>query len=135
MKIRYKFIITFIIIGTIYAIMLNLGLLEDDDDTPDEIRDQISELATSDYEFISIRDNGAEYHIILNLLNQPRSSSEAKGWKFALCIQINTILGNADIKRDIQIKSIYTLFGGQTVSYGTLYYYNASEESVFIKDG
>ena len=35
MKIRYKLIIIFIILGIVYAVLLNIGLLENDDDTPD----------------------------------------------------------------------------------------------------
>jgi len=120
MKARYRFLILFIIVGIVVAVLANMGFFESQD-VPEKIKDRIMELETDDYEIDSIRDNGKVYSVRLNMMTQA-TSVKIEGWVHILALRVHDILVDEDVNRDIMIEARKKLTGGMVVDYGTGYY-------------
>ena len=132
MRVRYKLLILFIIVAGAAAILINLGLFEEEDVAPSEIREQIENLSNDIYEVTKVSDDGNMYKIWIDFKSQLGAHSEAKVHTDSVCTNIRSILMEANIDRDIAVYGMRELIHGKLTKYGTTYYYQALDEYQFI---
>jgi len=129
MKISIKLLLLFIIIGVAAAVVMNMGLLENDD-PPEYIKERIELLNTSDYSIDSIKATDEKYTIKLELNEIPRTEI-IEEWTETVCKEIRKILVAESIYTDISVKAYAYLMGGKTKYYGETFYDNGTHRYTF----
>ncbi len=131
MKIRIKLLLLFIIIGIAAAVVMNMGLLENDD-PPEYIKERIEALATRNYDIDSVNATDDKYTIKLELKDIP-SSDTIESWTETVCREVRKILVAESIYTDISVKAYAYLMGGKTNYYGETFYNQETFRYTFYK--
>ncbi|MFO8010633.1 MAG: hypothetical protein R6U89_07465 [Dehalococcoidia bacterium] len=131
MRIRYKLLILFIIVGIAAAVIMNLGLFEDE--VPKEVRDSINNLAGDSFGIERIDVDDDLYKIWIEFKFVPGSSNAARVYTDSVCKDTREILSENGISSNIVVHGIRKIIHSRLVEYGSTYYHKSTGEYIFIK--